>query len=73
MTGVQTCALPISWLERWPDADTRTRVVFITQGLVRKDLEDMIALLDRMSQRTFAARERGRLAREKAEHGEDAP
>ncbi len=71
--GAQHLLHTMTWLERWPDADTRTRVVFITQGLVRKELAEMIALLDRMSQRTFAARERGRLAREKVEHGKDAP
>jgi G3E family GTPase len=65
--GAQHLLHTMTWLERWPDADERTRVVFITQGLIRRELEEMIALLDRMSQRTFAARERGRLAREAAE------
>jgi hypothetical protein len=38
-------------------------VVFITQGIVRDKLREIIELLDRMSERTFAAREKGRLAR----------
>lgn len=70
--GAQHLLHTMTWLERWPDADQRTRVVFITQGLVRKELEEMIALLDRMSARTFAARERGRLARERVGGNSDA-
>lgn len=64
--GVQHLLHTMTWLERWPDADTRTRIVFITQGIVRDRLREMIELLDRMSARTFAARERGKLAREAA-------
>jgi G3E family GTPase len=65
--GVQHLLHNLTWLEKWPSADERTRIVFITQGMARNDLKDMIELLDRMSKRTFEARERGRLAREKAE------
>jgi G3E family GTPase len=65
--GVQHLLHNLSWLEKWPSADTRTRIVFITQGIGRNTLKEMIELLDRMSKRTFEARERGRLAREKAE------
>jgi hypothetical protein len=32
--------------------------VFITEGILRRDLEEMVALLDRVAQRTAAARER---------------
>jgi G3E family GTPase len=52
----------VTWLEKWPTADERTRIVFITQGMARCDLKDMIELLDRMSARTFAAREKVLLA-----------
>ena len=65
--GVQHLLHNLTWLEKWPTADERTRIVFITQGVARDQLKDMIELLDRMSKRTFEARERGRLAREKAE------
>jgi G3E family GTPase len=65
--GVQHLLHNLTWLEKWPSADQRTRIVFITQGIARESLKDMIELLDRMSKRTFEARERGRLAREKAE------
>jgi G3E family GTPase len=65
--GVQHLLHNVTWLEKWPTADERTRIVFITQGVARSKLKEMIELLDRMSKRTFEARERGRLAREKAE------
>jgi G3E family GTPase len=65
--GVQHLLHNLTWLEKWPSADERTRIVFITQGIARDSLKEMIELLDRMSKRTFEARERGRLAREKAE------
>lgn len=60
--GAQHLLHTMTWLERWPDSDERTRIVFITQGIVRARLKDMIDVLDRMSARTFKARERGRLA-----------
>jgi G3E family GTPase len=60
--GVQHLLHNVTWLEKWPTADERTRIIFITQGIARDQLRDMIELLDRMSKRTFAARERGRLA-----------
>ena len=65
--GVQHLLHNLTWLEKWPSADTRTRIVFITQGIARDTLKEMIELLDRVCKRTFEARERGRLAREKAE------
>jgi G3E family GTPase len=65
--GVQHLLHNVTWLEKWPSADERTRIVFITQGVARNKLEEIIELLDRMAKRTFEARERGRLAREKAE------
>ena len=61
--GAQHLLHTLTWLDKWPDADKRTRVVFITQGIVRDRLKEMIDLLDRMSVRTFEARERGRIAR----------
>jgi G3E family GTPase len=61
--GAQHLLHTLTWLDQWPDADKRTRVVFITQGIVRERLKEIIELLDRMSKRTFEARERGKLAR----------
>jgi G3E family GTPase len=56
--GAQHLLHNLSWLERWPDADRRSRIVFITQGFDRAEVEDMIALLDRIAERTAAARTR---------------
>ncbi len=58
--GAQHLLHNLTWLERWPDEDRRTRIVFITEGLKRQDLEEMVALLDRVAQRTAAARENAR-------------
>jgi G3E family GTPase len=64
--GAQHLLHTMTWLDRWPDGDHRTRVVFITQGIPRDNLKDIVDLLDRVSARTFKARARGRLAQEAA-------
>jgi len=56
--GAQHLLHNLSWLERWPDADHRSKIVFITQGFDRAEVEDMIAVLDRVATRTAAARAR---------------
>jgi G3E family GTPase len=56
--GAQHLLHNLRWLDRWPSADRSTRIVFITEGILRQDLEEMVALLDRVAQRTAAARER---------------
>jgi G3E family GTPase len=58
--GAQQLLHNLSWLERWPDADRRSKIVFITQGFDRAEVEDMIAVLDRVATRTAAARARAR-------------
>jgi len=60
--GVQHLLHNLSWLPRWPDDDRRSRIVFITQGFDRAEVEDMIALLDRVARRTAAARARAQSA-----------
>ena len=60
--GAQHLLHTMTWLDQWPDDDHRTRVVFITQGIPRANLKDVIDLLDRVSSRTFKARARGRQA-----------
>jgi G3E family GTPase len=62
--GAQHLLHTMTWLDRWPDGDHRTRVVFITQGISRDSLKDIVDLLDRVSSRTFKARARGREAHE---------
>jgi G3E family GTPase len=66
--GAQHLLHTMSWLERWPDADQRTRIVFITQGIARDSLKEVIELLDRMSMRTFRARERAQARRDNSRH-----
>jgi G3E family GTPase len=56
--GAQQLLHTLSWLDRWPDDDRRSKIVFITQGYERAEVEDMIAVLDRVAQRTAAARSR---------------
>ena len=58
--GAQHLLHNLTWLERWPDADHRSKIVFITQAFERAEVEDMIAVLDRVAARTAAARARAR-------------
>src|SRR5208282_421849 len=64
--GAQHLLHTMTWLDRWPDSDHRTRIVFITQGIPRESLKDVVDLLDRVSLRTFRARARGRKSLEAA-------
>jgi G3E family GTPase len=61
--GAQHLLHNLSWLARWPDEDRRSKLVFITQGFDRAEVEDMIAVLDRVATRTAAARARAQSAR----------
>ena len=56
--GAQHLLHNLTWLDRWPDTDRRSKFVFITQGFDRAEVEDMIAVLDRVATRTAAARAR---------------
>jgi G3E family GTPase len=64
--GAQHLLHTMTWLDQWPDSDRRTQIVFITQGIPRVNLKDVIDLLDRVSSRTFKAREKGRRALEQS-------
>jgi G3E family GTPase len=64
--GAQHLLHTMTWLDHWPDSDHRTLIVFITQGIPRANLKDVIDLLDRVSSRTFKARAKGRRAMEQA-------
>ncbi|OYX36332.1 MAG: hypothetical protein B7Y99_02400 [Caulobacterales bacterium 32-69-10] len=70
LQGAQHLLHNLTWLDRWPDDDHRTRIVFITQGMPREDLEELVSLLDRVATRTAAARARGEAARAEAERAE---
>src|SRR5580704_8246243 len=64
--GAQHLLNTMTWLDQWPDSDHRTQIVFITQGIPRANLRDVIDLLDRVSSRTFKARAKGRPAIEQS-------
>jgi G3E family GTPase len=64
--GAQHLLHTMTWLDQWPDSDHRTLIVFITQGIPRANLKDVIDLLDRVSSRTFKARAKGRQAMEQS-------
>jgi len=46
--GVQHLVHPPSHLPRWPDADRRSRIVFITRGLDRARIEASLAAFSRL-------------------------
>ena len=54
--GAQHLLHNLTWLNAWPDADQRTRIVFIAQGIARDAVVEMIELLDRVASRTAKAR-----------------
>lgn len=62
--GAQHLLHTMTWLERWPDKDHRTRIVFITQGITGAELREIVELLDRVGRRTFKAREAARMLEE---------
>jgi G3E family GTPase len=64
LQGAQHLLHNLTWLDRWPDDDHRTRIVFITQNMPKADLEELVSLLDRVATRTAAARQRAQAARE---------
>jgi len=66
--GAQHLLHTMTWLARWPDSDETTRVVFITQGMPSAALREVIETLDRISTRTFKARERALQLRGSDEH-----
>jgi G3E family GTPase len=54
--GAQHLLHNLTWLPQWPDADRRTRIVLITQGIAPGELAELVTLLDRVAQRTAHAR-----------------
>ena len=54
--GAQHLLHNLTWLNAWPDADQRTRIVFIAQGIARDAVVEMIELLERVASRTARAR-----------------
>ena len=54
--GAQKILHQLEWLERWPSADHRTRIVFITVDAGQALVEELIELADRLAARTARAR-----------------
>jgi G3E family GTPase len=71
--GAQHLLHTMTWLDQWPDDNHRTQIVFITQGIPRANLKDIIDLLDRVSSRTFRARAKGRQAKEQSKSAARQP
>jgi G3E family GTPase len=71
--GAQHLLHTMTWLDQWPDSDHRTQIVFITQGIPRTNLRDVIDLLDRVGSRTFKARAKGRQAMEQSKSAAREP
>ncbi len=53
--GAQKIMHSLDWLEKWPSEDRRTRIVFITRGIDRAHIEDSLALIERIAERTERA------------------
>jgi G3E family GTPase len=64
--GAQHLLHNLTWLPHWPDADRRTRIVFITQGIAPGELAELVTLLDRVAQRTARARLKAGVAQSQA-------
>lgn len=58
--GAQHLLHTMTWLEKWPDSDERSRIVFITQGVPRENLKEIVEMMSRVTARTFKARQRAR-------------
>jgi G3E family GTPase len=44
--GVQKVFHPVAWLDRWPSADRRTRIVFIVQDITKDQIDELFDSLD---------------------------
>ena len=44
--GVQHVFSPMTWLERWPSEDRRSRIVFITEGVPQPWVRHLLELLE---------------------------
>ncbi len=58
INGVQHMVHPPSHLERWPDADRRSRLIFIVRGLERARIERSLAVFNDLVNAPVAARPR---------------
>lgn len=57
LDGAQQILHDLKWLDRWPSADRRTRIVFITEDIEKSVIEELLSVVDRVASRTIRARE----------------
>ncbi|MCC6472237.1 MAG: GTP-binding protein [Burkholderiales bacterium] len=57
--GAQQVFHSLDWLAQWPSEDRRTRIVFITRGIAREQVEETFDLIERVAERTARAANRG--------------
>ena len=54
--GAQQIFHSLEFMDKWPSDDRRTRIVFITRDIAQDYIEDTLSLIERVAQRTVAAR-----------------
>lgn len=52
LQGAQTVLHELSWLDGWPTEDHRSRMVFITDGVGKQVVDDVIEVIDRFAAKT---------------------
>lgn len=58
LQGAQTVLHELSWLERWPSEDRRSRLVFITDGVGKRVVDELIEVVESLAAKTRRHRER---------------
>ena len=53
INGVQHVVHPPTHLERWPDADRRSRIVFVVRDISRAEIESSLAVFNRLANPRF--------------------
>ena len=43
--GVQHIFHPLEWLEKWPSNDKKSRLVFITKNINKKNIDDLFKII----------------------------
>lgn len=56
--GAQRLVHRLAWLDRWPDADRRSRLVIITMDLPGDEVAGLLEMAERLARRTRDARQR---------------
>ena len=59
--GVQHIFHPVQWLDKWPDDDRRTRLVFITKNIPKENIEGLFDALMGVAEQRTTPEEAGKL------------